>query len=188
MTRFSRNATVLITWLIAFSFSAWAKPVFYDVKNYGAKGDGKRLDTKAIDKAIDAASKAGGGTVFFPAGDYLSVTIHLKNNVGLYIGHGATIIAAATGPGVQYDLPEKSENSLYQDYGHSYFHNSLILGEDLHDISITGPGRIRGDGLLRAVSKTGQVDGFGNKTIALKRCRNVILKDFTIAHGGWFCF
>jgi polygalacturonase len=187
-TIFSRNVTVLIVWLISLSFSALAKPAFYDVKNYGAKGDGKRLDTKAIDKAIDAAHQAGGGTVVFPAGDYLSVTIHLQSNVGLYLSHGATIIAATTGEGVQYDLPEKSENSLYQDYGHSYFHNSLIVGEDLHDISITGPGRIWGEGLLRAVSKTGQVNGFGNKTIALKRCRNVIFKDFTIAHGGWFCF
>ena len=188
MAIFSRNVTGLIILLTSLSFSAFSKPTFYDVKNYGAKGDGKKLDTKAIDKAIDAANAAGGGTVFFPAGAYLSVTIHLKSNVGLYIGHGATIIAATTSEGVQYDLPEKSENSIYQDYGHSYFHNSLIIGENLHDISITGPGRILGTGLLRAVSKTGQVIGFGNKTIALKLCRNVILKDFTIAHGGWFCF
>ena len=185
---FSRNVTLLVILLIAFNLSAFSKPLFYDVKNYGAKGDGKNLDTKAIDKAIDAANAAGGGTVFFPAGDYLSVTIHLKSNVGLYLEHGATIIAATTAKGVQYDLPEKSENSIYQDYGHSYFHNSLIVGENLHDISITGPGHILGTGLLRAVSKTGQVNGFGNKTIALKLCRNVILKDFTIFHGGWFCF
>jgi polygalacturonase len=188
MATFSRKVTVFVILLISFSLSAFSKPIFYDVKDYGAKGDGKNLDTKAIDKAISAANAAGGGTVYFPAGNYLSVTIHLKSNVGLYIDHGATIIAATTGEGAQYDLPEKSENSIYQDYGHSYFHNSLIVGENLHDISITGPGRIWGEGLLRAVSKTGQVDGFGNKTIALKLCRNVILKDFTIFHGGWFCF
>ena len=188
MATFSRKLTLFVVLLISTGFSAFSQSTAYNIKNYGAKGDGKNLDTKAIDKAIDAASAAGGGTVFFPAGDYLSVTIHLKSNVGLYIDPGATIIAATPSEGVQYDLPEKSENSIYQDYGHSYFHNSLIVGENLHDISITGPGRIWGNGLLRAVSKTGQVDGFGNKTIALKLCRNVILKDFTIAHGGWFCF
>jgi polygalacturonase len=188
IAKFSRSMAVLVILLISSGFGAFSQSAFYNIKNYGAKGDGKTLDTKAIDKAINAASAAGGGTVLFPAGDYLSVTIHLKSNVGLYISHGATIIAATTAEGVQYDLPEKSDNSIYQDYGHSYFHNSLIVGENLHDISITGPGRILGTGLLRAVSKTGQVDGFGNKTIALKLCRNVILKDFTIAHGGWFCF
>jgi polygalacturonase len=188
MRTFYRNLTVFVILLISSGLNAFSQSTVYNIKTYGAKGDGKNLDTKAIDKAIDAASAAGGGTVFFPAGDYLSVTIHLKSNVGLYIDHGATIIAATTSEGVQYDLPEKSENDIYQDYGHSYFHNSLIVGENLHDISITGPGRILGEGLLRQVSKTGQIDGFGNKTIALKLCRNVIFKDFTIAHGGWFCF
>ncbi|RYE20523.1 MAG: glycoside hydrolase family 28 protein, partial [Sphingobacteriaceae bacterium] len=152
MTRFPRNITVFIILLISSNFSAFSQSTTtYNIKNYGAKGNGKNLDTKAIDKAIDAASAAGGGMVFFPAGDYLSVTIHLKSNVGLYLDHGATIIAATTAEGIQYDLPEKSENSIYQDYGHSYFHNSLIVGENLHDISITGPGHILGTGLLRAV-------------------------------------
>ena len=166
---------------------AYAQAPVYNVKTYGAKGDGTTLDTQAIDKAIDAANAAGGGTVYFPAGDYLSVTIHLKSNVALYIDQGASIVAATPGQGVQYDLPEKSDNDVYQDYGHSHFHNSLIVGENLHDISITGPGRIWGKGLVREESKTGQSDGIGNKSISLKLCRNVILKDFTVAHGGWFC-
>jgi polygalacturonase len=49
----------------------------YNVKTFGAKGDGKTLDTAAINKAIDAAAAAGGGTVYFPAGNFLSVSIHL---------------------------------------------------------------------------------------------------------------
>jgi polygalacturonase len=159
----------------------------YNVKKYGAKGDGKNIDTKAIDKAITAANEAGGGTVYFPAGDYLSVTIHLKSNVALFIDQGATIVAATVGEGVQYDLPEKGENEIYQDYGHSHFHNSLIVGENLHDISITGPGRIWGKGLIKDDKKEIN-NGAGNKTISLKLCRNVIFRDFTIQHGGWFCF
>lgn len=58
----------------------------------------------------------------------------------------------------------------------------------MHDISITGPGRIWGKDLVKDEGKPGKNEGFGNKTLALKLCRNVILKDFTIAHGGWFCF
>lgn len=188
MNTLHRNiTTTLILFLLLAKMASAQEPV-YNVKKYGAKGDGKNLDTKAIDEAINAASAAGGGTVYFPAGDYLSVTIHLKSNIALFIDQGATIIAATTGEGVQYDLPEKGDNDLYQDYGHSHFHNSLIVGENLHDISITGPGRIWGKGLVREESKTKQYDGFGNKTLALKLCRNVILRDFTVAHGGWFCF
>ncbi|WP_214071754.1 glycoside hydrolase family 28 protein [Mucilaginibacter sp. dw_454] len=170
----------------SLSASADNGPV-YNVKKYGAKGDGQHLDTKAIDKAIDEAAAAGGGTVYFPAGEYLSVTIHLKSNVGLYIDQGATIEAATPGDDVKYDLPEKGENEVYQDYGHCHFHNSLIVGENLHDISIMGPGRIWGKGLVNNDNKKPQ-EGLGNKTISLKLCRNVIFKDFTIAHGGWFCF
>ena len=179
----------LLPFLLFFANTvASAQAPFYNVKMYGAKGDGKNLDNVAVDKAINAANAAGGGTVYFPAGNYLSVTIHLKSNVALYIDQGATIIAATTGEGVQYDLPEKGENELYQDYGHNHFHNSLIVGENLHDIAITGLGKIWGKGLVKDEGKPGTNEGQGNKTLALKLCRNVLLRDFTIFHGGWFCF
>jgi len=63
----------------------------FDVRAHGATGDGKTLDTDAINRAIDAAAAAGGGTVVFPAGTYLSTSIHLKSHVALFIGHGAAI-------------------------------------------------------------------------------------------------
>ncbi|GAA4104222.1 rhamnogalacturonidase [Mucilaginibacter panaciglaebae] len=178
---------VIFLLLVSLTNVSAADAPVYNVKKYGAKGDGKHLDTKAIDKAITEANAAGGGTVYFPAGDYLSVTIHLKSNISLYIDQGASIVAATPGDDAKYDLPEKGENEVYQDYGHSHFHNSLIVGENLHDISIMGPGRIWGKGLVKDDNKKPQ-DGLGNKTVSLKLCRNVIFKDFTIAHGGWFCF
>src|SRR6202162_3369691 len=54
---------------------------FFDIRTYGATGDGKTVDTPAINKAIDAVAAAGGGTLIFPAGTYLCFTIHIKSNV-----------------------------------------------------------------------------------------------------------
>ncbi|MGY3052555.1 polygalacturonase [Pedobacter sp. UYEF25] len=187
MKSYYRISYFLTFSLLLIGFFASAQAPVYNVIKYGARGDGKTLDTKAIDKAITAANAAGGGTVYFPAGDYLSVTIHLKSNVGLFLDHGATIVAATTSKTVQYDLPEKSENDTYQDYGHSHFQNSLIIGENLHDISITGPGKIWGKGLIRDDQKENNA-GYANKALSLKLCKNVILRDFTVAYGGWFCF
>ena len=65
-----------------------------DVRTFGATGDGKTLDTPAINKAIDAAAAAGGGIVRFPAGNYLCYSIHLKSHITLYLDPGATIVAA----------------------------------------------------------------------------------------------
>ena len=53
----------------------------YSVRNYGARGDGSTLDTRALNNAIDACSSAGGGQVLVPAGKYLTGTVHLKSNV-----------------------------------------------------------------------------------------------------------
>src|SRR5918912_1294837 len=113
----------------------------YNVRAFGARGDGKTVDTRAINSAIDAASAAGGGTVLFPAGTYLSFSIRLRSNIALYLDQGATILAAdpADGKG-RYDLPEPNDWDMYQDFGHSHWHNSLIWGENLENISLLGPG------------------------------------------------
>jgi polygalacturonase len=204
----------------------------YNVRSYGATGDGKTLDTDAVNNAITAANSAGGGTVQFPAGTYRCYSIHLKSNVTLYLGQGATILAAppraekSTEPG--YDVPEKNPWDSYEDFGHSHWHNSLIWGEGLENIAILGPGRIDGSiGLSRGGLKIGEGigieppkpvtqpasapttattapstqpapeptypnpkdtlrAGIANKAIALKLCRNVVLRDFSIFGGGHF--
>ncbi len=174
----------LMLLVLASSASAKNKPAInYNVKDYGATGDGVTLDSKAINKAIDAAAAAGGGTVYLPAGNYLSGSIHLKSNISLFIDQGATIIAAPVTAENGYDEEEASVNSTYQDSGHSHWHNSLIWGENLHDVSILGQGRIWGKGLYRDYVKNKQS---ANKAIALYLCRNVNIKDITVLHGGWF--
>src|SRR5215472_7556153 len=72
-----------------------APTTVFDVRTYGVTGDGKTIDSPAIDKAIEAAAAAGGGTVYFPAGTYASFSIHLKSQVCLYLDQGATILAAS---------------------------------------------------------------------------------------------
>ncbi len=175
----------------------------FNVRSFGAVGDGKALDSPAIDRAIRAAAEAGGGTVLVPAGIYLSGSIHLTNNINLFLDAGAVILGAPQDLNA-YDAPERWEGTAYQDGGHTYFHNSLIWGENLTNISITGPGMISGGGMVTGDGQQDLASGFsnwqnpqaartnivlarlGNKAIALKRCRNVLLRDFTIFRGGHF--
>jgi polygalacturonase len=165
--------------------------------------------------------------VLFPAGTYASYSLRLKSNVTLHLGDGATLLAAEPSPdlSVGYDAPEPSAWDQYTDFGHAHWHNSLIWGENLVNVGITGPGRIFGHGLSRggqnrrdplpeerttnpkpdvSVPKVANAPeikpgpftypnskdtlpaGVGNKAIALKNCRNVIFRDFTIYHGGHF--
>jgi polygalacturonase len=161
-----------------------------DVTSFGAKGDGKTLDTAAIDRAIDAAAASGGGTIRLAAGSYLCHTIHLKSKVALYLDQGTVIVAAdSPADGSRgYDFAEPNPWYNFQDFGHSHWRNSLIYGEGLEDIAILGPGLLWGRGLSRGsgAGPVAEQPGVGNKTISLKNCRNVTLRDFAILHGGHF--
>jgi polygalacturonase len=187
---------------------------YLSVKAFGAAGDGKQLDSPSINNAIEAAASRGGGMVYFPAGNYLCVSIRLKSNVALYLDQGATIVAASPKDGHQYDSPEPNEFDQFQDFGHTHWHNSLIWGENLENVSILGPGKIFGQGLVRSgpgsrskeqnalvkgppagrtmgkfsypSARDAVEPGWGNKAIALKLCRNVIIRDVTIRKGGHF--
>ena len=163
--------------------------IAYDVRDYGARGDGKSLDSPAINAAIEACAADGGGTVVLPAGQYLCGSIHLKSNIELHLTPGATIIA--TEERGAYDESEVFGGPEYQDGGHTYFHNSLIWAEEQTNVSITGRGTIDGRGLTRHDTETaGNVQGgsigMGDKSIALKKCRNVLIRDITIYRGGHF--
>jgi polygalacturonase len=164
----------------------------YDVKTFGASGDGKTIDTPAINRAIEAAAAGGGGTVCFPAGSYLCYSIRLKSNVALHLEQGATIIAAdspSSGSGGGYDLAEPNPPwEAFQDFGHNHWHNSLIWGERIENLSISGPGLIWGRGLSRGSGPgpIAELPGVGNKAVSLKNCRNVTLRDFSILKAGHF--
>ena len=125
-------------------------PTAFNVRDFGAKGDGKTVDSPAVNKAIDAAANAGGGTVYFPAGVYVCFSIRLKNNITLNLDNGATVFAAdpKTHNGT-YDLPEPNAFDMYQDFGHSHWQNSLIYGIAVENVAIVGQGKIDGKNLTR---------------------------------------
>lgn len=80
---------------------------------------GKRLIQPAINRAIEAAAQAGGGTVYLPAGEYACYSIRLKSNIHIYLEQGTRIIAAFPGKEEGYDTAEPNEHNKYQDFGHS---------------------------------------------------------------------
>ncbi|MDE1177015.1 MAG: glycoside hydrolase family 28 protein [Edaphobacter sp.] len=214
---------------------AFPAGTIFDIRTFGAIGDGKTVCSPAINKAIEAAAAAGGGTVFFPAGTWLSFSIRLKSHVSLYLSQGCVLEAAAsplpgetTGyNGGTYDAAEPNTAwDAFQDYGHNHWKNSLIWGIDIEDVSIIGPGLIYGKGLSfgagpgRPVNQAQNGRGFGpertgsnkspiegerrrpprgeypmyqaeqpgvgNKAIAMKNCRNVLFRDFSLLKGGHF--
>jgi polygalacturonase len=172
--------------------SAGAGTVF-DVRNFGAVGDGKTIDSPAINRAIKAAG-AKGGTVYIPAGAYACYSLRLKSSIAVYIEQGATLLAADTpreGTTAGYDPAESNAPwEAFQDFGHNHWHNSLIWGENIHDVAVFGPGLIWGRGLARGQDDLdlplAEAPGVGNKAIALKNCHNVILRDLSMRACGHF--
>jgi polygalacturonase len=183
MRTVKRHLAVL---LVLTAISVSARQTVYDITGFGAKGDGKTNNTKAINAAIVAASKNGGGTIYFPAGNFLSYTIRLKSKITLYLDQGAVLIGDQEKNGLGYDRPEEDAwYKKFQDFGHSYWRNSLIYGDSLHNIAIDGHGMIWGKGLCTYDKP--EIEGAGNKAIGLKNCVNVSIKDISILHGGHFC-
>lgn len=163
----------------------------YNVRSFGAVGDGKSLDSPAINTAIESAFANGGGKIIVPAGIYLCGSIHLKSNIELHLLPGAIIKAAPASMKVYDESESFGGFPEYQDGGHTYFHNSLIWAEGQDNISITGRGMIDGEGLTKKdTENAGNVQGgsigTGDKAIALKLCTNVLIRDITIFRGGHF--
>ncbi|MHB8901625.1 MAG: glycosyl hydrolase family 28-related protein, partial [Thermoguttaceae bacterium] len=98
----------------------------FDVRQYGAAGDGATLDTAALQKAIDACGEAGGGRVLFPKGTYLSGSLELKTGVHLVLAPEAVLLGSRS----LNDYPSRA----------------LVHAEDVADVGIEGGGTIDGQG------------------------------------------
>ena len=155
----------------------------YDVKTYGAAGDGKQLDSPFIQKAIDACAAAGGGTVVIGPGTYLCGTMHLKSHVHIQIEMGALILGSKNM--TDFDpFEETTEYCAYQDRSHSYFHHSLFHADSVSNIALTGMGTID----MQSVWEVYMPPEGGRwcracKIVAFRNCENVKIRDLTMKNA-----
>jgi polygalacturonase len=130
---------LFFTMMVCVCFSQEpAEGLVFNIKNYGAKGDGASLDTRAINRAIAACVKAGGGTVYVPAGTFVTGTFQLFSHVNLYLSAGAVLLASG----------DSDDYLLQKDYGFTGYGAGnklgMIFADHAENVSITGFGAIDG--------------------------------------------
>jgi len=168
-------------WL-ANSTTADSIPEF-DVRKYGALGDGKNLDTQAIQSAIDAAAQAGGGVVRLAPGTYLAGSLQLKSHIDLRLETGATLLGSTS----------------LSDYTSRRDGYALLLADGQADIAISGGGTIDGQGrelaqdVVRRVM-SGEIkdpmhsnrpkENWRPKLIMIGNCRHVKVSDVTLKNSS----
>ncbi len=143
----------------------------HNVRTYGAKGDGVAKDTAAVQAAIDAAAREGGGVVLVPPGNYLCGTIRLKSHITLDISPGARLAASPDEP--DFDKYEQLPFKPVDDRETTYFHYALLRGEGVEHVAIQGRGLIDGNR-----SKRG-----GPKTISFKNSSSLSIRGVTIRNA-----
>lgn len=158
-----------------------------NVKDFGAVGDGRHIDSPAINAALLQAASQGGGTVVLTPGTYLCYSVHLQSGVTLRLERGAILKAAAPTDSTGYDEAEPNA-SRYQDFGHSHWHNSLLWGENLHDVVLEGEGLIDGSDVLTRGGQRKSATGHttANKALAMRDCRGVVIRDLSFLNCGHF--
>lgn len=120
--------------------AALSAQTYFNVLKYGAKNDSSKIATQAISKAIDAAAKTGGGTIYFPAGKYLTGPIHLKSNITILIDAGAELHFSDNFDDYMPMVSSRWEGTDVMNF------SPLFYGDQLENIAITGRGLIDGHG------------------------------------------
>src|SRR3974390_3099709 len=149
----------------------------FKITDFGAKGDGLTVNTRAINEAVDACSQAGGGQVLVPPGSYLSGTIHLRSHITLFLAAGATIVGTTNldlyqQPAIPSFMPEAKWGK---------WHRALIVGENLEDVSLAGQGVIDGN---RVFDPTGEEHMRGPHAILFVNCRGFNFRDVSIVDAA----
>lgn len=152
----------------------------YNVIEYGIMPNRREIASKKLQTLINLVAAKNGGTIYFPAGEYVLSTVFLQTGVKIELGEGATILGAESF--YDYNSEEKIDYPLYQDSSHSYFHCSMFVGIDCEDIAIFGAGKID----MRSVWDEDNVRDIihrGPKCIALKNCKRVNISGLTIINA-----
>jgi polygalacturonase len=175
-------AVVVFIWLATFWTNTVARAEqghVFNVRNYGATGDGKSLDSTAIQKSLDACGDAGGGTVLLPPGTYLSRPLVLRTKTKLLVEKGATL--RATDDPADYRRTDKPNTF-----------NPFLSGEDLEDVTIAGGGIIDGAGArwwVPAEAARQKKAGYTlprPNLIVLTRVTNLVVRDVTLQNSPKF--
>lgn len=151
----------------------------FNIRDYGAVGDGKTLDTAAIQKALDECGKAGGGTVVLPAGTYLSKPIFLRNHLVLQLDEGA--ILKATDEPADFADPNEDKGVV-----------AFVNGKNLTNITIDGKGTIDGSGErwwppVKEAKKIGQPEPRRRpRMIVLSKCKGIRIQRVTLQNSPSF--
>ena len=170
--RNSALGVVLVLLLVCSTAMALTTPPTYNVRDDGAVADGKTLCTVALQKTIDRCAAAGGGTVYMPAGTYLSGTLFLKSHVTLHLDAGATLLGS---PDLK-DYPR--HRPAVRSYTDNYFDQCLISGENLQYVAICGRGTINGNGAAYHRPKKEYKDR--PFVIRLVKCQDVLVEGITL--------
>jgi polygalacturonase len=154
-----------------------AVPCLYNVRDYGACGDGQTLDTSAIQSAIEACAQHGGGTVFFPAGQYVTGSLFLRSHLTLHLDAGAVVLGSE-------DVADYPISTSRWEGAEQATYASLITGRDLRNISIVGRGTIDGRGRhwwQRFIADT--LDHPRPRLISFTNCTDVLIDGITATNS-----
>jgi len=160
----------------------------FDVRDYGAKGDGHTLDTSAIQNALDDCGNAGGGVVQLSSGTYVSSPLEIHSKTTLLLEKGATLLATTN----QSEFLKVPGNWQDARSGSDFVH--FLTGKDLEDVTITGQGTIDGNGKVwwdAAEEARRKVSGYTlprPNLIVITRCKNLEISGITIQNSPKFHF
>lgn len=184
------SATSLATGSLAAAPASPTAPLgtrTYNLLDFGAKGDGKTLDTHALQAAIDACHKDEGGTVLVPAGVFVIGTVEIKSNVTLHIAAGGKLLGSADGK--QYYAADAIP--LHGDTTLEDGNVGLIFAVDAANITIDGPGTIDGQGAQFRSPTRGVPPPSGRGGAArpyhmlIHRCRNLRIRDLSLVASAF---
>lgn len=149
----------------------------FEVRRFGAVGDGSTLDTAAVNRAVEACAAVGGGQVRFSAGRYLSGTIRLRSRVALHFEAGARLIGTTNLAEYQQPTPP----AYLPEARWGKWHRALLLGEDVEEVTISGPGVIDGN---KVFDPTGEERMRGPHTLVLVNSRGIGVRDVTMVDSA----
>lgn len=164
----------------------------YDIKSFGAKGDGIAKDTRAVQSALDACAQSGGGTVLVPPGIFLCGTLYLRDHTTLHLEAGATIRGSP-------DLADYNADDAYPQNGFCKEENwtgaHLLIALEARQVALTGQGTIDGNSAAFFGPPLHNRPGFSIKDrrpgqmICFVECTHVTIRDVSLVNAtSWTLF